>query len=348
MSPAAQSPGRNGAVDLLKSIAIIGVLFIHASTSAYYLPLGSGPWLWAIFWGSISRASVPVFFLCSGALLLDPDRSLPLKKLYGKNILRILVALLAWASAYKLFRLLRAGTLSTATLIQAGKEVLTFQHEFHLYYLHIILLVYALLPAVRLIAAHATKRTLEYLLGLWFVLGILYPSVKGMWPFTLLTGIPAQWALNLTYAAVGYGLLGWYLRKYAARWKPWAALALAGFALTWGGTVAASVLTGTLNVTPLNGNTPGVAIMAAGICGAVFAGRRGRPPLKGTAWLSKASFCVYLVHVFFLYLLEHLGINALLCHPALAIPLTVAAMLAGSLVVYVVLKRIPILNQWLI
>ena len=339
---------RNGAVDFLKTFAILGVLFIHASTSSYYQPLGSSPWLWGLFWGSISRASVPIFLICSGALLLDPQRDLPLKKLYGKNVLRILTALFFWAMVYKVFGLLRAHTLSSATLIQGIKEVLTFQHEFHFYYLHITLLVYALLPATRLIAAHADKKALEYLPGIWFLLGIVYPTVKPLWPFTLLNGIPAQWALNLTYASVGYGLLGWYLRQYAGRWKLWAALGALGFALTYGGTIGASLLDGALNVTPLNGNTVGVALMAAGICGAAFAGLRGRPPLPGSAWLSKASFCIYLVHVFFLYTLSDHGISALMFHPALAVPLTVALMLAGSLLVYLILRRIPVVRQWLI
>lgn len=341
-------PPRSGAVDFLKSFAIVGVLFIHASTSSYYLPLGSSGWLWGLFWGSISRASVPIFFLCSGALLLDPSRDLPLRKLYGRSIPRILAALFFWASAYKAFGLLRAHALSSGALVQAAKEVLTFQHEFHLYYLHIILVVYALLPATRLIAAHGDKQTLEYLLGVWFLLGILYPTLKPLWPFTLLNGIPAQWALNLTYACVGFTLLGWYLRRYARRWRVWAALGVLGFALTYGGTVGASLLDGALNVTPLNGNTPGVTLMAAGVGGAAFAALRDRPPLPGTTRMSRASFCIYLVHVFFLYTLNGHAINALTFHPALAIPLTVILMLAGCLVVWLILSHLPGVRRWLV
>lgn len=50
-----------------------------------------------------------------------------------------------------------------------------------------------------------------YILGLWALLGIVYPTVKDFWPFTLLVGIPLQWRMNMTYASIGYTLLGWYL-----------------------------------------------------------------------------------------------------------------------------------------
>lgn len=59
--PGAPSPAvpRNGAVDVLKALAIVGTVTIHASTAAYYDGFGSLPWLSAIFWGTISRWAVP-------------------------------------------------------------------------------------------------------------------------------------------------------------------------------------------------------------------------------------------------------------------------------------------------
>ena len=131
--PGVPSPAvpRNGAVDVLKALAIVGTVTIHASTAAYYDGFGSLPWLSAIFWGTISRWAVPVFFLCSGALLLDPDRDLSLRKLWGRNILHILLAMWVWAFAYKVYGLLPGG-ITLAGLWQGAKEVLLFHHEFHL------------------------------------------------------------------------------------------------------------------------------------------------------------------------------------------------------------------------
>ena len=45
------------------------------------------------------------------------------------------------------------------------KRTLLFQHEFHFYYLHILLVVYAFLPALRVFVRSATRWEMEYLLG---------------------------------------------------------------------------------------------------------------------------------------------------------------------------------------
>lgn len=344
------SPPRLGGADFLKAFAILGVVLIHVSARGFQNPTGGFDWFSALFWGSVSRASVPIFLMVTGALMLDPARQLNLKKLWTRNIPRLLAALLVWAFVYQVYRLIFVSHWFTpAGVVQAVKDVLLFHHEEHLYYLHIALLVYALLPAVRLVTAHGDRRTLEYLLLIWAVLGILYPTFKGIWPLTLLYGIPTQYALNLAYMSVGYALLGWYLRTYARSPGKWAAVAAAGFALTFGGTAAVSLAQGSLEAGFLSGNSPGVALLGAGVCGWAFAVFRERPAPKAAQLLAKASFCIYLCHVLFLWRLNDLvGLNANTGPCLLFIPLTTAAVLGCSLVVWAVLSRVPVIRDWLI
>lgn len=125
---------------------------------------------------------------------------------------------------------------------QAALNLVLFHHKNHLYYLHIILLVYAVLPLTRRLVAAADRRLLNYALGIWFVLGCLAPTLKFFPPLSLVGGIPAQYPINLTWCAVGYGVLGDVLTQEAPRHRPrtfvW--LYLAGTALTFGLTLAAS------------------------------------------------------------------------------------------------------------
>ena len=176
-----------------------------------------------------------------------PQRELPGKKLWGRYILRILAALFFWAALYKLYHLILGRNLSFGTLLSSCKELLAFQHESHLYYLHIVLLVYAFLPLLRLLTRYGSKRLVEYFLGLWFVLGILYPTVKGFWPFTLLSGVPTQWMMNMTYASLGYVLLGYYLRRWPVCRGLSLSLLAVGFAVVFGLTAGFSLRQGSLN-----------------------------------------------------------------------------------------------------
>ena len=65
---------RSVPVDAAKTAAIFGTLLIHASAAGGFAGApGSFGWTSALFWNCLLRSAVPVFFLCSGALLLPPQ-----------------------------------------------------------------------------------------------------------------------------------------------------------------------------------------------------------------------------------------------------------------------------------
>ena len=97
--------GRDVTVDLVKACAILGVAIIHAATGAYQNQLGSAGWYSAVAWGSVSRASVPLFLMCTGVLFLAPEKELSGKKLWRHYILSIAVAMFFWALVYKFYHL---------------------------------------------------------------------------------------------------------------------------------------------------------------------------------------------------------------------------------------------------
>ena len=108
---------RNKGIDLTKSIAILCVLFIHAGSGFYAYPVASTDWNTLLVYGSLVRAGVPLFLMCSGALLLDPNKPFSLKKLYCHNLPRIAVAMVFWAILYKLWHLYEQNSLSAPAII---------------------------------------------------------------------------------------------------------------------------------------------------------------------------------------------------------------------------------------
>lgn len=342
-------------VDLAKSAAIFGTLLIHTSAAGGFSgAVGSFSWISALFWGSVLRCAVPVFFLCSGALLLPPEKPVSVGKVWKKYILRILVALLFWAAAYRGAELIHAwrasGVLEAAALRQAAVDLLTFHHKSHLYYLHVILLVYAVLPLTRLFVEKADRALLRYALAVWFVLGILAPTFKDFGPFALVQGIPRQYPLNLTWAAVGYGVLGHTLTVYGRERRPrdYGLLYLAGFALTFGGTLGISLAQGTFYQGLLQGTAPGVCMEAVGLYGLCLTAGDRRRECRPARILSDASFCVYLVHLFFLDFLTARGFSAAVLPPIWAAPALAAVIFVLSFAVWLILRRIPVVNRWLI
>jgi len=391
LSPA-RAGQRDKAIDSLKSIAIVSVIIIHVTSYGWDVySINSAGWIINMMWACLARPAVPVFLMCSGALMLAPERALPTRKLFLKNLPRIILSMLVWAMAYKVYAIGAGGDLTFAALIQGAKEVLVFNQEFHFYYIHMTILVYVCLPVTRLIVARGERRLSEYCLALWFIFGVIYPTAINFWPFYLISGFARQWMLNMTYASIGYGMLGFYIRRVAsgAGTRKWHALSLGfGFCLAFFGTWIICVRANAFADAFLGGMSVGVAFMATGIFGLVSAAypaadaapasdtvpdfdtapafdaapasdtkKKNPAPKRGltkeaiaktTKYLSDASFCVYLAHVFFLRVLENAGWFSGWMSPVLFAPLTAAGILFASLLVYAVLSRIPIVNRWLI
>lgn len=340
---------RSRGLDVLRALAIGMVVTIHVSSAGLSGAVGTPDWWGALFWGSVARPAVPLFFLCSGALMMDRD--IPLRRLLSHNVLRIVLAMFAWAYVYQVYELLTGGGVTLAGLWEAAKRTLLFQHAFHFYYLHILLLVYAFLPVARVFLRHASRREIEYLLAFWFVTGILFPLIQHFWPFSLVPPIGIWYRMNMSYAAIGYGVLGCYLRRYGSGASPgWYALAwAAGLALTFGGTAVSSLQAGTLSEIFLEGMSPGPMLMALGLFG--LAANREHWPLpveRATNRLARAAFCVYLVHILALQGVNWLGLDQAGSPCGLTIPVTALAVLALSWLCWEILRHIPLVKTYLI
>ena len=214
--------GRALAPDVIKLAACAGVIVIH--TSGYGLSLfetGSFAWLSCTFWDCLARFAVPVFFMCTGALMLAPERRLTGRDIFRRYFLRVLVILLVWAWLYYVYNVagtyLFTGWLEPNWFLNSIVHTLRFDHHLHLYYLQILLLLYAALPVLRALVRGATERELDWAVFLWAVLGICWPLFRLWPPLAWLGGITAQYPLNMCWSAMGYALLGYVMSSRPAR-----------------------------------------------------------------------------------------------------------------------------------
>lgn len=339
---------RDQNLDVLRSLAIVMVLVIHSASGSLSQTPHSVNWWGALAWGAAARPAVPLFFMCSGALLLV--RELTPRRILTHNLPRILCAMFVWAFIYQLAALPLRGGFTAGNLLQAVENTLALRHENHFYFLHYLLLLYAFLPAMRVFVRSASRRELEYALSVWCVTGILLPLLQFYWPFDLVR--PLQWwKLPVCYAAIGYALLGYYLRQYggAIRLGRYVAALMAGFALTFGGTAVVSLKNGALVERFLEGMSPGPMLMAFGWFGLVL-GRRTWPKTLAvvTNRLAQASFCIYLSHILFLKAFIRLGYYAIFTQSVLSIPLMTTLLLVCGWLLWELLRRVPVVNRYLI
>ena len=247
-TPDAVTGRRISAVDYAKTFAILCVVVIHVSSEVLLgRQIGSAAWLEGLFWSSLARGAVPMFLMCSGVLFMDRSGGLSVRHIWNRNIPHILIALFVWAAVYKVIPRFLHEKLTAEALHTILLELLRGQHEGHLYFLHIMLLVYAALPITYTFAAHADEKTERYALSFWILYGVLLPTLKSLGLLQAFSGIFLQWPLTLAWGAIGCTWLGHFLIKR----KPLpvhltAAMILIGFIICFAGTWPRSIRTGKL------------------------------------------------------------------------------------------------------
>lgn len=73
------SSKRDYTIDLIKTVAILSVVMIHASAPFLTGDVTNSFWPLACFFRSLASGGVPLFLMASGALLLRPEKYMPLE-----------------------------------------------------------------------------------------------------------------------------------------------------------------------------------------------------------------------------------------------------------------------------
>lgn len=174
--------------------------------------------------------AVPCFVMVTGALLLDKNRDITIKKTFSKYILRIVIALVAFSVIFALFdMLMNREPFGAGFLLTALKNAVAGEGWAHMWYLYLLIGLYLLMIFYKLIADHAKDKQYRYLLLIYFIFlsvlpltGMLdlkigfYIHVSTIYPFYLFAGhavnsgklrLPLILCIILAFAGIG-GLIG--------------------------------------------------------------------------------------------------------------------------------------------
>jgi surface polysaccharide O-acyltransferase-like enzyme len=189
--------------DGMRVVTVAAVALLHASAPGVirYDSLGSLQWWTANAVDASCRWAVPVFLMLSGALVLDPARRESLSAFYRRRFMRVGVPLVVWTAFYFVWAVMyhdqRVTVASVSASLQAGLV------ENHLYFLFVILGLYAVAPLLReslTRMGQAARWTLAVLLLALASWGI----PQDYWPMN---------AFTLFTPYIGYFIMGFLLRE---------------------------------------------------------------------------------------------------------------------------------------
>lgn len=190
------SKKREYTFDVLRVIAMIMVIIVHVSNlySRYYGLISNSSYLLSLTFNTISRISVPLFFMISGALLLDRSFN---KDKYIKRILRFLIVIVVWDIIYLVWEYLFFGT--------TYNKLYTLSFEpfrSHLWFLYTIIVLYIIQPLLKFLLDKLNSKQKMILFIIWFLMGT----------FSMFFPVITEYYTTVCY--IGYFILGKYLYDF--------------------------------------------------------------------------------------------------------------------------------------
>lgn len=342
--------------DYLRLFATLGVILAHVSGQniSSVEPL-SYPWIVFFSFDALCLWTVPAFIMISGALFLDPDKDLDIRRLYRVHIFRLVTVFFFWSFIYALEKYLKYHDIRMAL-------TMFFEGRYHMWYLLMTAGLYIVAPILRSITQ--SKKATEYFLITAFFFTFLIPELLRLlewinlphtaWLIPILRQNVSVMCFPFTITHTFYFVLGFYLHKYALRPQTVKAGYIAGI-VGYISLLAAKIFyiyTTGADTCPmtfsLNGlvMTAGVFLFAKYALSAMTLTEKTQTRFRT---LSRYTFGAYLVHALVLsQLRDQLQFTTLSFDPLVSVILLEVCTVLLSFGISIILNRIPYLKKYIV
>ncbi len=352
---AAQGKSISGRViyfDYLRIIATMAVIAIHVSAQNFRkVPVDSFDFFVFTFWDSIVRFAVPMFVMISGALFLNPQKTVTFRDLYAKYSLRMVTAFSFWSAVYLLYDFF----IDHKKFDNTKDFIVSFaEGPYHLWFLFMIVGLYIIVPLLRKITE--SPEATRYFLIVAAVFTILIPTLLLIPALSDFKDAFGKMKFHFTLGYPCYFVAGYYLSKTELSKKARRLLYALGL-LAFLSTIVLSIVISKDRQKPyaalFENFTLNVALETIAVF--VFAkyNLNRMPKSKRVQGLifafSKYSFGIYLVHILVLDILnKQCGINTLSFNAALSVPALILGLFVISALISFLLNRIPVVNKYIV
>lgn len=199
-------------IDLIKIIAIFMVVYNHTDNRGFLLfteKLNSPLFFFYIFLSVLVKTAVPLFFMCSGALLLEKKESI--STLINKRFLKYLIILIIVSFIQYIYH---HNSQNDFSILSFVSTIYAYQVLASYWFLYAYLAFILMLPFIRRLATSMTDREYQWMILLYGFVSILticeYIVFKGEFFHN------QNFYLFITTIYVFYPLMGYYLEHKTA------------------------------------------------------------------------------------------------------------------------------------
>ena len=313
--------------DILKAIAIFFVIFIHV-ISEYWdnLNVDSINFVILSLLDSISRFCVPIYFMVSGALFLNEEKTVTIKDVFKKYVPKVFILYVFWNLIYNFINIImiKKSIITLNVIRSIIIDTLLGNGLFHLYFLPIIIIFYLSLPILKQITKKENKNILKYFVFLLFIFLSFNKILDYLFDINIL--YPFLFDGYLIYFILGYYLNTFDLSK--KKTNTIYILGIVGFIITFLGTVICSK---EISKTEVFFKYISFNVVMYSSAFFLFAKNNFyKINEKVLNILSKTNFGMYLIHGIVLGFMEYIGMFKLL--DKISIPVSV---IINTIIIYI-------------
>lgn len=202
--------------DVMRIIAICAVVLLHISVDyVKNYPNNSIEFISNNLLNSFTRFAVPVFFMISGALMLNEDKKLSNKRIIHAA-LHILVLLIIWSIVYSVAYYIIKPLVFKEDISFSAIIYAMFYGHYHLWYLFVLIGLYLITPILRTFIKRDNLPLITSYLNFSIIVCFVLPFVNQIVNFytvrdNLLMNYISNYQMNYFYDSIVYYIMGWYI-----------------------------------------------------------------------------------------------------------------------------------------
>lgn len=202
-------------IDIIRVVSMFCVIFLHCASNRLRVDMGSMGWSVINILTAFATCGVPMFFMISGALILNSKKTLSVKYTLKDRVLKLFIPMIVWSVIAVIVRLYTSTDLALTTG-NFYNEIIHFFNKpvaVHLWFMYYLIPMYLISPALKIFVDNAEEKVILYIVLLWLI-EILSFTLSG-----ILSGdnqkaiISISLINNIGFISgyLGYFIVGWYL-----------------------------------------------------------------------------------------------------------------------------------------
>lgn len=212
-------PKRTLYLDVLRVTSMFGVILLHVLAGPLRNNIGSTSWIIYDVLAAFATVSVPIFFMISGALILNSTNTKNLKYVWKNRILKILIPFLIWSIIAIITYAIHDHRFSWKLLLGSIALLPGRYAAPALWFVYPLLVIYIISPVLKYMIDAIPRKLLTYLLIIWIITSVIFSTLANTLPepYSRIFTLRPDWQFVSGY--LGYFILGYYLATMKKQFK---------------------------------------------------------------------------------------------------------------------------------